>query len=71
MIREYIIKLSDEVMEKEIKNSPKELVRCRDCKHSDYGTDEDGNKFIKCIGSVKCYGGTTPDFYCADGEKRE
>jgi hypothetical protein len=47
-----------------------EIVRCKDCKNADYGTDEDGNRFMKCIGSVKCYGGTTPDFFCADGERR-
>ncbi len=46
------------------------IVRCKDCKNADYGTDEDGNRFMKCIGSVKCYGGTTPDFFCADGERR-
>ena len=36
MIREYIIKISDEVMENECDpDRPQELVRCRDCKHSD------------------------------------
>lgn len=46
------------------------VVRCKDCKNADYGTDEDGNRFMKCIGSVKCYGGTTPDFFCADGKRK-
>lgn len=32
MIREYIIKISDEIMEEEIADKPKELVRCKDCK---------------------------------------
>lgn len=47
-----------------------EIVRCKDCKNADYGTDEDGNRFMKCIGSVRCYGGTTPDWFCADGERK-
>lgn len=47
------------------------VVHCKDCKNADYGTDEYGNRFMKCIGSVKCYGGTTPDFFCADGERQE
>lgn len=47
------------------------IVLCKDCKNADYGIDEDGNRFMKCIGSVKCYGGTTPDFFCADGVMRE
>ena len=33
MIREYIIKISDEIMEEEIADRPQELVRCKDCKH--------------------------------------
>lgn len=53
-----------------IGNMPDAVVRCKDCKNADYGTDEDGNRFMKCIGSVKCYGGTTPDFFCADGEMK-
>lgn len=47
------------------------VVRCKDCKHFDIGIDVDGKKFYKCIGSVKAYGGTEPDWFCADGEKRE
>lgn len=47
------------------------VIRCKDCKNADYGTDEDGNRFMKCIGSVKCYGGTTPDFFCADGVAKD
>ena len=32
MNREYIIKISDEIMEEEIADRPQELVRCKDCK---------------------------------------
>lgn len=52
-----------------LKEKP-QIVLCKNCKNADYGTDEDGNRFMKCIGSVKCYGGTTPDFFCADGERK-
>lgn len=48
-----------------------EVVRCKDCKHADYGVDEEGNRFLKCIGSGRCYGGTQPYFFCADGERKE
>lgn len=48
-----------------------EVVRCKDCKHADYGTDEEGNRFLKCIGSGRCYGGTQPYFFCADGVRKE
>lgn len=39
MIREYIVKISDEVMENEIADKPEELIRCKDCKYiSPYGS---------------------------------
>jgi len=44
------------------------FIRCKDCKYFDKGIDEDGNIFYKCIGSNRSYGGTTAEWYCADGE---
>ena len=32
MIREYIVKISDEVMENEVADELQELVRCKDCR---------------------------------------
>ncbi len=42
------------------------LVRCKDCKYFDSGTDEDGKLFFKCLGWV--YGGTSEDDFCSHGE---
>ena len=71
MKKDYIVGLREEEADELMDGHwVGELVRCKDCKNADYGIDEDGNRFMKCIGSVKCYGGTTPDFFCADGVKR-
>lgn len=44
------------------------LVRCKDCKYFDSGTDEDGKLFFKCLGWV--YGGTSEDDFCSHGEPK-
>lgn len=44
------------------------LVRCKDCKYFDSGTDEDGKLFFKCLGWV--YGGTSEDDFCSHGERK-
>ena len=44
-------------------------VKCVECKYSDWGTDEDGKVFLKCLGWV--YGGTGPNEYCSHAERRE
>ena len=49
------------------------VVRCKDCKWFKSGIDIDGKPFTKCIGaneSVRTYGHTAPDWFCADGERR-
>ena len=46
----------------------KPVVYCKDCKYGDTGTDEDGNKFLKCIGIH--YGGTKPEDFCSYGEPK-
>lgn len=62
MIREYIIKISDEVMENEIADSPKELVRCKDCKKRN--SWECWQYFFGRL--------NIPDeWFCADGERKE
>ena len=69
MIREYIIKISDEIMEKEIADRPQELVRCKDCKH--YEAQGQYCRYDSIWGSNKRhpYGiGCDPDWFCADGE---
>lgn len=47
-----------------------EVVRCKYCKHCDIGTDEEGKPFIKCLNG-RTYGGTTSNWFCADGEREE
>lgn len=47
-----------------------ELVRCRECKWYKEGYDIDGKWFSRCNGSVRTYGHTTPDWFCADGERK-
>ena len=44
-----------------------DIVRCKECKYGDTGTDEDGNLFWKCLG--RHYGGTNPDDFCSYGER--
>lgn len=48
-----------------------EVVRCKDCKWYKEGYDIDGEWFSRCNGSVRTYGQTKPDWFCADGERRE
>lgn len=42
-----------------------ELVRCKDCKH--YGVDENC-RLGNCLENGVC---STPDWFCADGERRD
>lgn len=62
MIREYIVKISDEIMEEEIADRPQELVRCKDCKH---------RETIYCPFYQKYKGTKYDDWFCADGKRRE
>ena len=62
---EYIIRVSDEpdiMGNYALKEKPKELVRCKDCKWNS------GNRnFPYCQTTSK---GHEPDWFCADGEKK-
>ena len=46
-------------------------VRCKDCKWFQSGIDIDGKPFTRCNGSVRTYGHTAPDWFCADGERKD
>lgn len=63
MIHEYIIKVDDEKRDimggMPLEEQPKELVRCKDCKHR--GTWQCWQYFIGHK--------TEDDFFCADGER--
>ena len=56
--------LKTEKVNSEIKG---ELVRCGDCKHYKDGFCYNPNTFD----AEKTCGNTTPDWYCADGKRRE
>ena len=65
MIREYIIKISDEIMEEEIADRPKELVRCKDCRFRILHQCNCEKKENVTYGMF-----TEDDFFCANGERR-
>lgn len=46
-----------------------EVIRCKDCKWYKEGYDIDGKWFSRCDGSVRTYGHTKPDWFCADAER--
>ena len=56
--------LKPEKVNSEIKG---ELIRCGDCKHYKDGFCYNPNTFD----AEKTCGNTTPDWYCADGKRRE
>lgn len=47
-----------------------EIIRCCDCISYQEGIDIDGKPFTRCNGSVRTYGHTLPDWFCADAERR-
>lgn len=66
MIREYIVKISDEVMENEIEDRPQELVRCKDCKYKEESVSPSWEAWCN-----RLHCGCDLEWFCADGEKRE
>ena len=69
MIHEYIIKVDEskpDIMGGVPLTEPaKELIRCRDCKHSK--SYQNGTMFGCEFGN----GLREPDWFCADGEKKD
>lgn len=47
-----------------------EIIRCKDCKDYQEGFDIDEKPFSRCNGSIRTYGQTSPNWYCADAERR-
>ena len=67
MVREYIVKISDEVMENdaELFKNPPILVRCKDCKNSEC---------VGRFGDIVCERTGTPhrpEWYCPCGEPKD
>lgn len=72
MIREYIIKISDEIMEEEIADRPKELVRCKDCVNCIKELNGDLYCDVLAIGYEPLGSKrVTEGWYCADGERKK
>lgn len=65
MIREYIIKISDEIMEEEIADRPQELVRCKDCR---FKWETDSPFWDYWCGRQER--NVDREWFCADGERR-
>lgn len=67
MIREYIIKISDEIIEEEIPGTPQELIRCKNCKHG-----EPCNEDVFCTKDIGTIESSVhkPEWFCANGESR-
>ena len=51
------------------------VVRCKDCKYGEPDTNGCGEDMVMCQNAVNPIGYENwlmpPDFYCADGERRE
>ena len=56
---------------RKLPSAQSEIIRCKDCKDYKEGVDINGKPFSRCNGSVRTYGHTMPDWYCADAERRE
>ena len=66
---EFSVRYITGIIEDEPPIDAVKVVRCKDCKYFDSGTDEDGKLFFKCLGWV--YGGTSEDDFCSYAERRE
>ena len=72
MIREYVVQVTDSFVPDAFQRfenewSPEqEIVRCRDCKHSKRMCQPWNDLICKKHG-----GANTPDWFCADGERKE
>ena len=69
----YVAKLNAEMNIRILPSAQPEIIRCRDCIAYQEGIDIDGKPFTRCNGingSVRTYGHTLPDWYCADAERR-
>ena len=67
-MKEYIVQAIDrETIDSFDAHNAPELVRCKDCKHYKNGFCYNPNAYD----DEKTCGNTAPDWYCADGKRRE
>ena len=72
-MKEYIIKIADEpdiTGGYALQEKAKELVRCKDCKHGQYEEWDNGECTDKTV-YCDMYGIHKPDWFCADGERKQ
>ena len=67
MVREYIVKISDEIMEDEIADRPQELVRCKDCEHSEPWYGDKSRCFLWHETGIDVFN----DGFCNYGKRKE
>lgn len=66
-MKEYVMRYEDEILQL-LPDKMQELVRCKDCIHWDKGhTEECDNLDSICFHNGWC----KPDWFCADGERKE
>ena len=58
-----------ESLKKLDKLQPMKIVRCKDCKHMIINKNHEAKPMICCL--TKMCGTTEPDWFCADGERKE
>lgn len=69
MVREYIVKIADDVTEDDdvLYGKPaKELIRCKDCKYWQTNT-----QFCTRWSAPFATQHTSPNWYCADAERKD
>ncbi len=71
-MKEYIIKVDDDISKRDINGgmplleTPQELIRCKDCKHSKRMYQPWNDLICEKHGRAN-----TPDWFCADGKPKE
>lgn len=61
-----------DLCEKAVRNQPSaqpEIIHCGDCRYKDYGIDEDGMPFLKCLNG-RSYGGIRINDFCSYAERK-
>ena len=65
--RPTAIAVIDKLMD--LPSAEPEIIRCKDCKHMIINEKHEAKPMICCF--TKMCGTTEPDWFCADGERRE
>ena len=77
MIKEFVVKITDEVVPNGIARfedeyaPEQELIRCKDCKHGELLFADYVSCQISDENESGCHASHKPEWFCADGERRE